>query len=28
MADFEDDGDAAEIPYRRFDIPTLGFENY
>ena len=23
-----DDEDPGELPYRRFDIPKLGFENY
>jgi phenylpropionate dioxygenase-like ring-hydroxylating dioxygenase large terminal subunit len=28
MADIEEDDDPGEMPYRRFGIPTLGFENY
>ena len=28
MADLEQDDDPAEMPYRRFGIPKLGFENY
>ena len=28
MADLDADDDPAELPYRRFGIPKLGFENY
>jgi hypothetical protein len=28
MADTEQDDDPAEMPYQRFGIPNLGFENY
>jgi nitrite reductase/ring-hydroxylating ferredoxin subunit len=28
MADLDGDNDPAELPYRRFGIPKLGFENY
>src|SRR5471030_1029048 len=28
MADVEYDEDPGELPYRRFGIPKLGFENY